>query len=66
MREENTIIYQDEMIRKKTVDGQVQEDLLAVQVKWYSPHPSVGVFEIEDATVMNIPYISGNKKIKKL
>lgn len=44
MREENTIIYQDEMIRKRMVDGQVHEDLLSVKVKWYSPHPSVGVF----------------------
>jgi len=54
------------MIRKRTVDGQVHEDLLSVKVKWYSPHPSVGVFEIGDATELNIPYISGNKKLKKL
>ena len=50
MREENTMFYKDEMIRKRMVDGQIQEDLLSVNVKWYSPHPSVGVFEISDAT----------------
>lgn len=42
--EENTIIYQDEMIRKKNVNGSYQEDLLSVRVKWSSPHPSIGVF----------------------
>jgi hypothetical protein len=36
------------MIRKKLVNGSYQEDLLSVQVKWSSPHPSVGVFEIQD------------------
>jgi len=47
MREDNTIIYQDEMIRKKNINGNYQEDLLSVRVKWCSPHPSVGVFEID-------------------
>ena len=54
------------MIRKKNVNGSYQEDLLSVRVKWSSPHPSVGVFEIDNIKELHQPYLSGNKKIKKL
>lgn len=53
------------MIRKRTVDGNHQEDLLSVRVKWSSPHPSLGVFEIDDIQETNVPYSSGNKRLKK-
>jgi hypothetical protein len=66
MMEENTIYYQDEIIRKKNINGNYQEDLLSVRVKWSSPHPSVGVFEIDNIIELNQPYLSGNKKLKKL
>lgn len=54
------------MIRKTVVNGNTQEDLLSVRVKWSSPHPSIGVFEIDEVSELNIPYFSGNKKLKKL
>jgi hypothetical protein len=66
MFEENTIYYNDEMIRKKNLNGSYQEDLLSVRVKWSSPHPSIGVFEIDEIKELNQPYLAGNKKIKKL
>lgn len=53
MREENTIIYNDELIRKRNVNGSYQEDLLSVRVKWLSPHPSLGVFEIDEIKELN-------------
>ncbi len=66
MCEENTLIYRDELIRKRNVNGSYQEDLLSVRVKLYSPHPSVGVFEIDEVNEMNLSYMSGSKKLKKL
>ena len=66
MREENTIVYMDEMIRKKNINGSYQEDLLSVRVTWNSPHPSIGVFEIDEINELNLAYQSGNKRIKKL
>lgn len=36
--------YNDEMIRTRKVEGGVYEEKLSAKVKWFSPHPSIGVF----------------------
>ena len=46
--EKCTVIYNDEMIRKRNINGSIQEELLSVRVKWFSPHPSIGIFEIDN------------------